>query len=296
MKHTYGPWAVIAGASQGIGKAFAEECAAAGLNLLLIARGAEKLKELARSLEEDYSIKTRILSLDLSGEDILSHVEKAVSDLDIGLLIYNATFPAPGTFHNTSLTDHLKLLDTNCRGEVLLVHYFLNRFLKRTRGERISGRTGTPETTDTTGNSGADQRHHHDRRSGIVLMSSFGGFQGSPYLAHYGASKAYTLALGEGLWYEYRDRGIDVLTCCPGAVDTPNFRESLNGASPPAFPPVLSPRRVAREALRCLGRKPVVVPGRLQKAVAFFMRRILNGKTAVKLFGKETERIYGKHH
>jgi hypothetical protein len=258
---------VIAGASQGIGEAFAEECAAAGLNLLLIARREEKLKELAHSLEEDYSIKTRILSLDLSGEDILNPMEEAISDLDIGLLIYNATFPAPGTFHKTSLTDHLKLLETNCRGEILLVHYFLNRFLERS---------------------------NKDRRSGIVLMSSFGGFQGSPYLTHYGASKAYTLALGEGLWYEYRDRGIDVLTCCPGAVDTPNFRESLNGAPPPAFPPVLPPVRVAREALRCLGRKPLVVPGRLQKAAAFLMRRLLSRKTAMKLFGKETERLYGE--
>jgi uncharacterized protein len=271
LKNNYGPWAVIAGASQGIGEAFAEECAAAGLHLLLIARGEERLRELARKIAEDYSVKTRVLPLNLSGEDILNSVEQAVSDLDIGLLIYNATFPAPGSFEKTSLSDHIMLLNTNCRGQAMLIHCFLKRFLAR---------------------SGENRPSEKGRRSGIILMSSLGGFQGSPYLAHYGASKAYTLALGEGLWYEYRERGIDVLTCCPGAVDTPNFRESLNGAPPPAFLPVLSPRRVARETLRGLGRKPLIVPGGIQKAAAFLMRRLLGRKTAVKLFGKETERLY----
>jgi short-subunit dehydrogenase len=130
-------------------------------------------------------------------------------------------------------------------------------------------------------------------RGGIVLMSSLTALQGTPYIAHYGATKGYSLLLAEGLWYELRERGIDVVACCAGPTDTPAFRESLpRDREFPRFPPVLTPERVVAIALQSLGERGSVISGAWNRMSAFFMARVLSRKAAVTVMGDTIRRIY----
>ena len=124
-------------------------------------------------------------------------------------------------------------------------------------------------------------------------MSSLSGFQGTPYVAAYAASKAFNLVLAEGLWFELHSAGIDVLVCCPGPTGTPGFDDSLHGENPPVFPPLLSPQRVAEHSLRRLGKRSVVIPGIANRLASFFLRKLLPRQAGVRIMGKTTGRMYG---
>jgi short-subunit dehydrogenase len=126
-------------------------------------------------------------------------------------------------------------------------------------------------------------------RGGIVLMSSLAGTQGTAYVATYAATKAFNLVLGEGLWDELRDRGVDVLACRAGATRTPAYVSS-NPAPGPA--PVMEARPVAVAALDALGKGPSMVPGVLNGAVAFLMQRLMPRRAAVATMGKATRKMY----
>lgn len=266
FKDTYGPWAVIAGASEGIGRAFSRALASRGLNLVLIARTKAKLETLAGEIESGYGVETRIVNEDLSRPDMLNSIAGTTDELDIGLLIYNAALSHPAPFLDITPDRHEKLIRTNCNGPLLLTYHFAERFKVRTKAT--------------------------DRRSGIILLSSMSGFQGSPYVANYAASKAYNMTLAEGLWYELKPYNIDVLTSCPGPTDTPGFRQSLKGSSPPAFPPITSPELVAESALTSLGKRPLVVPGKVNRAAVFFMKRFFSRRKGVEITGKKTGGMY----
>ncbi len=266
FKDTYGPWAVIAGASEGIGEAFSLALASRGCNLVLIARTRSRLEKLAREIESRYAVHCSILPLDLSLADASEHIAAATEGLDIGLFVYNAALSHTAPFLEIAPEDHAALIDTNCRGPLLLTHHFAKRFKVRTEAM--------------------------DRRAGIILMSSMSGFQGSPYVANYAASKAYNMTLAEGLWYELKPHNIDVLTSCPGPTDTPGFRQSLKDNRPPAFPPVTPPELVAEIALENLGKRPLVVPGRINRIALFVMRKVMSRRKAVETIGKKTGEMY----
>jgi short-subunit dehydrogenase len=262
FKQAYGPWALIAGGSDGIGAAFAHQLAEKGLNLVLVARNRKRLETLKDSLQTGFSISVRTISLDLSRPDSHKILDKQTKNLDIGLLVYNATFPNIGKFLDHSLEEHQSLLAVNCRAPVGLVHAFGTRMRKR-------------------------------KQSGIILMSSLTAFCGTPWISHYGASKAYTLVLGEGLAHEFKKDGIDVLVCCPGATRTGNYLASLPKDKPVKGVPVMEPKAVAVSALKALGRTNVVIPGAVNKFVAFLMQRILGRRLAVSLMSDTTRKIYG---
>jgi short-subunit dehydrogenase len=194
MKHTnfrarYGTWALVAGASEGLGAEFATQLAARGLNLVLIARRGKLLEQLGAQLTRDHAIEVRTLPLDLAREDIGNVVEEAISDSEIGLLVYNAALSMIGPYFEIALEDHLKEIAINCRAPLTLSYLLGQYMLKRQRG-------------------------------GIILMSSLSSSQGSPLIANYSATKAYNRLLAEGLWDELRAQGIDVLTCSASAVVT----------------------------------------------------------------------------
>jgi short-subunit dehydrogenase len=142
----YGPWAVIAGASVGLGAEFARQLAAKGLNLVLVARRVGPLEERARVLTETYGIEVRTVPLDLASADLQSALCERIRDLDVGLLVYNAALELIGSFLEQDLADKLRIIDVNCRGPLLLAHEFGQSMAARGRG-------------------------------GILLMSSMGGFQ-----------------------------------------------------------------------------------------------------------------------
>ena len=122
-------------------------------------------------------------------------------------------------------------------------------------------------------------------RGGVILMTSLAGNQGSPYIATYAASKAFNRVLAEGLWYELKDKGVDVLACCAGAVRTPGYSGAAAGKDAPG---TLDPEQVVEAALRALGRRPVVIPGRLNRVANVFMTRLLPRRAAIAIMAGNT--------
>ncbi len=259
----YGPWALIAGASAGLGAAYTDRLAERGLNIVLIARREKELSVLSESLSKKYSVSIRALTIDLGSPDFLTELDNKTQGLDIGIVIYNATFPAIGEFLDQPVEDHMKLIDINCRAPVRIIHHF-GRLMKK--------------------------RKH----SGIILMSSLSAFQGTPFLSNYGASKAYMLILGEGLAREFKSSGIDLMVCCPGATRTENFLKSLPKDRKISGVPVMEPSDVAEQALKAFGSRVVFIPGFVNKLASFFMRKILSRKAAVTVMQSSAKNLYGK--
>jgi short-subunit dehydrogenase len=129
-------------------------------------------------------------------------------------------------------------------------------------------------------------------RGGIILMSSLSAFQGTALVATYAATKAFNLILGEALWEELRGSGVDVLVVCPGATRTPGWEQSRARTGGLLSPPVMEPGPVVGEALDALGRRPLVIAGRSNRLVGFFLNRLLPRRTAVGLMGRSMRRIY----
>jgi short-subunit dehydrogenase len=257
----YGPWAMIAGGSQGLGAAFAHEIGRRGVNLLLLARRPGPLEETAAALRRQHGVQVRTAAVDLAETGFLDAVERAASGLEIGLLVCDAAHSHTGKFLDSDLATCLRILDTNCRAPLSLVHAFGSRMAARGRG-------------------------------GILVMSSLSAFWGSPYVAVYGATKAFLVNLSEALWRELGARGVDVTVCAAGPVLTPNYIASMPVRTGPSAME-MSPERVAAAAVSALGRKHLVVPGALNRAAQFFMGRFVSRKMAVTLLERSTARMYG---
>jgi short-subunit dehydrogenase len=257
----YGPWALVAGASEGLGAEFATQLAANGLHLVLVARRKEPLEALATKLAQEYAIEVRPIELDLSRDDSVTLISEQVGDLDIGLLIYNAAASFIGPFLGLSLQDHLSELTVNCRAPLTLTYVFGQRMLKR-------------------------------RRGGIVLMSSLSSAQGSALVANYAATKAYNRILAEGLWEELRKQGVDVLACSAGPISTPGYLTTLPASSKRSTGMVLSTYTVVSETLAKLGRGPVAIPGRQYRLANFVLQRLLPTEFVIKLMGRVMRNMY----
>ncbi|TCO44810.1 SDR family NAD(P)-dependent oxidoreductase [Actinocrispum wychmicini] len=188
----YGPWAVITGASSGIGLEFAEQFAAAGLNLVLAARSTDRLAALGRRLSTAHDIDHRVVTVDLGDPEGATSLVDATEDLDVGLLISNAGTGRPGRFLDQDLSDLHDRLTVNATAHLDLAHAFGRRFVQRGSGA-------------------------------MVLVSALGAMHGVPNLAHESASKAYILHLGEALHHELRPAGVQVTVMLPGPVDTPTL-------------------------------------------------------------------------
>jgi short-subunit dehydrogenase len=257
----YGPWAVVAGASEGLGAAFASELAGRGLHLILLARRAPALDEVRASIVAKHSVEVRTAAVDLGEADVLARVRAATEGVDIGLLVYNAAYSEIGAFLDQSIAAKLKTLDVNCRAPLLLADHFGRTMVARGRG-------------------------------GILLMSSLAGFQGSALVTVYAATKAFNTVLGEGLWDELRRHGVDVLPFVAGATTTPNYVKT-EPKNPGVFrPPLMSPEAVAREALDALGHGPRAVAGGANRVALFVMERLLGRRQRVEMMGRAMRKMY----
>lgn len=233
FKSTYGPYALVTGASEGIGCAFATQLAKRGLNVLLVARRAEALNQLSRELESKFGVLCPVMVADLSIESDVEHVLQQSQKLDIGLAICNAGYGTAGSFLENDLEIEMNMLRVNCTAVTRMAHVLGHRF--RTRG-----------------------------KGGMVLMSSIVATQGVPRSANYAASKAYIHSLGEALQEEWRDNGVDLLIVAPGPVATGFAKRSKMQMGQTATPDV-----VAIESLEALGKKHIVHPGWLAKLMMF---------------------------
>lgn len=250
----YGPWAVVAGASEGLGAAFAEALAARGLNLLLFARRSVALNAVAEELRNRFGIQVRVEACDLSRDDLSLWLETITADVDVGLAVYNAAHAPVGEVLARPVADLLRVVDVNVRAPLVMVRTLAPRMAARGRG-------------------------------GIVLMSSLAGFQGAPRIATYAASKAFNTVLGEGLWHELRQQGVDVVVSAAGAIRTPGFAKAAGKDAPGT----LDANAVAAETLNALGHGPVVVPGSVNRLARFVLGRLVPRRTAISIFASSTK-------
>ncbi len=229
LKEKYGPWALVTGASSGIGRELALRLAEAGLNVVLTARRVPVLDELAGQIRAEFGVQTRVQGADLARQEGTGLVLEAVKDLDVGLFVAAAGFGTSGLFAESDRQQELEMLRVNCESLFVLSHHFSRVFSKAQRG-------------------------------GMILLSSIVGFQGVPYAAHYAATKAYVQSLAEGLAVELKPLGVDVLAAAPAPVDS-GFAERAKmqmGMS-------MKPADVGVPILKALGRKSSVWPGWLSK-------------------------------
>ena len=221
----YGPSALITGASDGIGKALADQIAAAGLNVVLVARTEVRLRALAAELETRYRIETAVVAADLADPNAVAHVETVTNGFDIGLVVLAAGFGTTGTVLETSPADEMALIAVNITAVTRLSHTFAGRLAARGNG-------------------------------GIVLFGSIVGWQGVPGQANYAASKAYVQSLAEGLHDELERHGVDVLAVAPGPVAS-----GFGARAGLAMTGATTPEVVATATLKALGRRRTVIPG-----------------------------------
>lgn len=261
LKQKYGNTAMVAGASEGIGAAFAAYLAREGFDLVLIARRPEPLEKLADSIESEYKVNVTCITCDLSVTDAAQQIEEKLKGREINLLVYNAVQSYIGPFVKNSPENHLQMARLNMITPINLIHKFAERMIKQGKGA-------------------------------IVLMASLAGFQGSGYLAMYAATKAFNMVLAESLWYEWKNSGLDIIACCAGATSTPNFKNTNPGKNGLFAPRILAPEEIPDECFRKLGRQPSVITGRGNRVASFIMQKILPRKTAVNIMGDTTKKMY----
>lgn len=242
MKEQYGPWALIAGGSEGIGMSYAEKLAAQGINLVLLARREAPLKVAREKLKAAYSVEVETYSVDLTGDDLESRLDAIIADKEVGLLIYNAgATHGAELLHDAPLSSATNLVALNCNGPLVFCHKLGAAMRERGRG-------------------------------GIILMSSMSGLVGGGYIAAYTATKAFDLTLAEALYAELKPYNVDVLCLIAGATDTPAMAASGvtfnagEGAGP------MASDDVAEEGLSQLGKVPVWVAGEGNRAFADILR------------------------
>lgn len=236
FRERYGPWALVTGASSGIGAEFSRQLAQSGLNLILVARRKERLESLAHELESRNKVTIKTVPLDLSQPDFLPSLVSATQAIEVGLLINNAGFGLAGGFLDHDLDRELALLNVNCTAPLVLSHVFGRKMAER-------------------------------RKGGIIFVSSVSGYIATPFESTYAASKAYELFLAESLGYELGKSGVDVLALCPGSTDT-EFHE-VAGSRPVAAMPV---QPVVALGLKKLGKKPVAIPGWHNRLLVYLLK------------------------
>lgn len=239
--------ALITGASSGIGEAYAAALAQQGLDLILVARSRDRLDALARSLSRTHGIKATVIAADLQKPGCGTALAKEVSRrrLHADLVINNAGFGMAGAFDQNDPVRHQQMIALNVDAVVDIAHAFLPALLERGAGA-------------------------------LINVASLAGFQPTPYMTVYGATKAFVLSFSEGLWAEYRGKGVSVLAVCPGPVDTPFFEATGKGASLRKTVPqgtMITARQVVAESLKALREgRSFVIPGAASKALSLLPR------------------------
>ena len=222
----YGPWALIAGGSEGVGESFALSLAAQGVSLVLVARKTGPLEVLAERVRASGSVQVRTLAQDLTAADMLDRVDAATADIDVGLLIYNAgSVSGFSPYLDATLDEQMRMVRLGVVAPTMLSHHF---------GEKMRARG----------------------RGGIILVGSMAGYAGAPDEIVYSAGKAYSRILAEGLWYELKPHNVHVLGLILGLTRTPAMdRLGLNMTNPD-FPPD-EPAAVVEEGFAHLADGPV---------------------------------------
>jgi len=229
-KNKFGSWAIITGASSGIGEEFAKQLAANGISLVLVARRLSLLEALGKKLVKEHNIKYRIVEVDLAREDAIKKITEATDDIEIGLLISNAGSNRPGKFFEFEESELKNTLQLNLISHLTFVHFFGRKMAKR-------------------------------RKGGILLTGAMIGAYGVPYLANEGATKGYIHTLGKALHTEFKEFGMHITVLITPPTETPILKQV--GLTEKNMPMKALPvAQCVRESLLALGKNKItVIPG-----------------------------------
>ncbi|MBI3561722.1 MAG: SDR family NAD(P)-dependent oxidoreductase [Gammaproteobacteria bacterium] len=261
-KNKYGPWAIVTGASSGIGKEFARQLASAGLNLVLVARRGALLEELSQNLSREFKIQCKVIALDLSKDGFVSDIDTAVKGLDIGLLVSMQGAGKAGAFLKISHAELREVLSINLISHLELVHYFAPTLVNRGRG-------------------------------GIVMVGAMGASLGVPYIANIAATKAYVESFGEALHIELKEHNVNVFTLLPGPTNTDLIVKEFGMEidSMPMKP--MSVDQCVAEGLKALqANQSSHIPGRLNRVMRKFMHTSPVRKLMTKMQRKSAIRLH----
>ena len=254
-KSKFGPWALITGASSGIGREFARQVAASGINLVLVARRDTLLREVGAEVTGAFGVEHRVFVADLSQEGFIKGLAAATADLDIGLVVSNAGTGQPGRFLENDRDDMVRLLRLNTQAHLDVAYHF---------GRRLAAR----------------------RRGGILLVGALGADKGIPYMANDGGAKAYVQSLGEALHVELKPLGVHVTVLPPGPTDTPVLvKFGLSAKSLPMKP--MKAGQCVSEGLWALQKnRALMIPGRLNRIMSALVPASVSRALVAKMFAK----------
>jgi short-subunit dehydrogenase len=254
-KEQFGPWAMITGASSGIGREFARQLAKAGLNTVLASRRRGALEETGRLVAEEYGVQYRVVTADLSEEGFIETLVNATDDLDIGLVVSNAGAPRPGAFLSKDRDELASQLRLNALAHLDIAHHF---------GRKLAAR----------------------RRGGLVFVGAMGAEMGIPYMANDSGTKAYVHCLAQALHIELMPVGVHVTALAPGPTETPAL--ATLGLTPETMP--MKPMKVERcvaEAIRALvANRSLIIPGRMNR----FMNALIPARVTRTMMAKMFEK------
>jgi uncharacterized protein len=253
----FGPWALITGASSGIGREFANQIAASGIHVALVARREPLLQEVGLACSKQFGVQHRVITADLS-EDFIDKLAEATQDLDIGLVISNAGSANPGRFINKERAELAMTLRLSALAHAEIAQYFGRKLIKRGKG-------------------------------GLMLVGAMGAATGAPFMAHDGATKAYVESLAFALHEEFKQYGVYVTGLLPGPTDTPVLAKfGLDAKSMPMKP--MQVGQVVSEGLNALSaNRPAIVPGQINRIVRAILPPSVTRPMLMKMFEKMPE-------
>ena len=251
FKEKYGDFALITGASSGIGVEYAKQLAKKGLNLVLIARRLDRLEEVKHEIQEQNDVKIINIGLDLLSDGFLDSIRNITDELEVGLVINNAGIMYIGSYLDCSLEKELQMITLNIIVPTILTKHFVPKMIGRKKG-------------------------------GLIYTASMLGFTGTPYSTIYAATKAHEIVKGEGLAYELKPYNIDVLTVNPGLTDT---EMTVNNDFSGMPMKLMKPSIVAKIAIGALGKKVLITPGWMNKTMNWMSKRIMSRNMNTSMFG-----------
>lgn len=248
-KKEFGPWAIVTGASSGIGEGFARQLATDGFNLILVARRIALLNKIGHELQQDFGIQFRAMEADLGEPDAPQKIIEATKDLDVGLLISNAGTGKVSRFLNMEEDDHKLFIQLNALSHMSLAHHFGRQFAKR-------------------------------KKSGVLFTGAMGASDGVPFMASMASSKAFLLSLGKSLHHEFRNSGIHITVLIASPTLTPIVAKLGFDKGMP-MKPILVVQCVEEALVALRNNRASVMPGRAYR----FMNRLMPGDVKRKMTG-----------
>jgi short-subunit dehydrogenase len=243
FKNTYGEWALITGATSGIGKALAMEIAKKGIKIILVARRRLELEETALEIAKKHQVETCVIEADLTEKDGVKNVINETGKLNIGMLVLSAGIENNGSFIKSDIETELKVIDLNIISTIKLTHHFA-------------------------------QKMEAQKKGGILFVSSLTAHMPSPFFSNYASTKSYILNFGSSLYAELKSKGIDVSILSPGVTNTP-MSEKTGIDWTKTKVQTMDAKTVAEETIKNFGDKLSIIPGKGNRIMAFMAKKVI---------------------